>query len=312
MNEINNNNTICRPFQLLAFSRTAVFQVGLFIGILLMYLLTTLGNVLITALVCVTSQLHTPMYFFLCSLSVQDIVYVSAILPKLMDITITGNTSISFAGCLTQLFVFSFCVCTEFFLLTFMAFDRYVAICIPLRYSIIMNIRVCILMASASWIIGLFNSFPYPLIISKLPFCNSQEINHFFCDLKAVLKLSCSESPFLKYFMFMDYVFLGFLPFLQILTSYVFIIFTIIKIQTSAGRIKSFSSCSSHLTVVLLFFGTSISLYMKPESEHSQEQDKLLSLLYVALVPMLNPLVYSLRNREVVKAMKIFFVNKMN
>ncbi|KAM4749138.1 olfactory receptor 2K2-like [Rhinophrynus dorsalis] len=306
MNQIANNTTIQRKFYLLAFSRHAVGQMGLFLGILLMYLLSTLGNIMITALICLESKLHTPMYFFLCNLSVQDIVYVSAVLPKLMDITVTGDTSISFQGCFTQLFLFSFCVCTEFFLLTFMAYDRYVAICIPLSYSLIMNKMVCVLMASASWIIGACNALPYPLLISNLPFCNFNKINHFLCDIKGVLKLSCSESPVVKAMIFVDAVFLGFIPFLQILTSYVLIISTICKIQTSAGRLKSFSSCSSHLTVVLLFFGTCISLYIKPESEQSEEQDKLLSLLYIVLVPMLNPLVYSLRNRQVLKAMKRF------
>ncbi|KAM4749145.1 olfactory receptor 13F1-like [Rhinophrynus dorsalis] len=298
------DNTLQRKFHLLAFSRDTVVQVGLFIGVLLMYLLATLGNMMITALVCLESHLHTPMYFFLCNLSVQDIVYVSAILPKLMDITITGDTSISYPGCITQLFVFGFCVGTEYLLLIFMAFDRYAAICIPLRYSLIMNKCVCFLMASASWIIGVVNSLSYALLISNLSFCNVQEINHFFCDIRTVIKLSCSETPVIKFMILVDLVVMGFLPFLLILTSYAFIISTILKIRTTSGRLKTFSSCSSHVTIVLLFFGTSLSLYTKPESENSQEQDKVLSLLYVALVPMLNPLVYSLRNKEVLKAMK--------
>ncbi|KAM4749144.1 olfactory receptor 5V1-like [Rhinophrynus dorsalis] len=260
---------------------------------------------MITTLVCLVSHLHTPMYFFLCNLSIQDIVYVSAILPKLMDITLTGDTSISFPSCATQLFVFMFCVGTEYLLLTSMAYDRYVAICIPLHYSLIMNKRICTLTASASWIIGALHSLMHTVLISKMSFCSFQEINHFFCDLKTLLKLSCSDVTIIKALILMSAVVLGFLPFLLTLTSYVFIISTILKIRTTAGRLKTFSSCSSHLTIVLLFFGTAISLYIKPESEQSQEQDKLLSLVYVALIPMLNPLVYSLRNKQVLKAMKI-------
>ncbi|KAM4749141.1 olfactory receptor 1G1-like [Rhinophrynus dorsalis] len=302
-----NSSTLQRHFHLLAFSRVPVLWTGLFIGIVLMYMLATVGNMMITALVCLVSQLHTPMYFFLCNLSVQDIVYVSAILPKLMDITITGDSSISFPGCITQLFIFTFCVVTEFLLLTCMAYDRYVAICISLHYSLIINKSACILMASTSWIIGALNALMHSLLMSNLSFCNSQEINHFFCDPKTILKLTCSDTTIINALIFVDAVLWGFLPFLFILTSYVFIISTILKIRTSAGRLKSFSSCSSHLTVVLLFFGTSLSLYMKPESEQSQEQDKLLSLLYIALVPMLNPLVYSLRNKEVLKAVKRIF-----
>ncbi|KAM4749126.1 olfactory receptor 1G1-like [Rhinophrynus dorsalis] len=298
-----NNSTLYSTFHLTAFSKVAVGQMELLTGILLMYLLAAFGNMMIAAVVCLESKLHTPMYFFLCNLSVQDIIYVSAILPKLMDI-ILRDTSISFAGCITQIFVFVFCVCTEFMLLTSMAYDRYVAICMPLRYSLTMSKRICALMAFASWIIGILKSSLYSLLMSKLSFCNSQEINHFFCDVKTLLTLSCSDTANVKTIISVDGVFLGFLPFILILTSYAFIFSTILKTQTTAGRLKIFSNCSSHLTVVLLFFGTAISLYLKPESEHSQEQDKLLSLLYVALVPLLNPLVYSLRNQQVLAAMK--------
>ncbi|KAM4749127.1 olfactory receptor 2K2-like [Rhinophrynus dorsalis] len=302
-----NNKTLHGTFYLLAFSRAAVLHIGLFVGILLIYLLATFGNMLITVLVGLVPQLQTPMYFFLCNLSFQDIVYVSAILPKLMDITITGDTRIYFPDCIIQIFLFVFCVGTEFMLLASMAYDRYVAICIPLRYSLIMNKRVCALMASASWIIGALDSVMYSFLISKLSFCKSKEINHFFCDVKSVLKLSCSDTTIIKSLIVTDVLLMGLLPFVLIMISYVFIISTIIKIRTSAGRLKIFSSCSSHLTVVILFFGTCLSLYIKPESEQSQERDKLVSLLYVALVPMLNPLVYSLRNKQVLKAIKIFF-----
>ncbi|XP_031754085.1 olfactory receptor 2T10-like [Xenopus tropicalis] len=244
------------------------------------------------------------MYFFLCNLSVQDIVYVTAILPKFLAITITGDNSISFLGCMTQFYLYASCVTTEFLLLTSMAYDRYVAICIPMRYSLIMKKSVCVLLASVSWFIGATNSFMYCWLISNLLFCDRLEINHFFCDLKTILELSCSDTTYIKIVIIILCVIFGFLPFGLILISYGNIISSALKIRTSAGKLKTFSSCCSHLTVVLLFCGTCISLYMKPDSGNSQEMDKLLSLLYVAVTPLLNPLVYSLRNKDIINAIK--------
>ncbi|KAM4749143.1 olfactory receptor 5AR1-like [Rhinophrynus dorsalis] len=298
------NITLEREFHLLVFSSFAEFRHVIFIGVLLVCLLVVLGNIIIIVLICLVSQLHSPMYFFLCNLSVQDIVYVSAILPKLMDITITGYSNISFPGCITQIVLFILCIDTEFFLLTSMAYDRYVAICIPLCYTLIMNKNLCLLMTAVSWVFGVLNSFQYSLLMSQLSFCYSKEINHFFCEVKTMLHLSCSDTTIITVIISVECVFLGFLPFVLIITSYAYIISTILNIQSSAGRQNTFSSCSSHLTIVLLFCGTSLSLYLKPESEHFQEQDKLLSILYIAVVPMLNPLVYSLRNKEILKAMK--------
>ncbi|XP_053319786.1 olfactory receptor 2K2-like [Spea bombifrons] len=302
MHESIKNSTWSRDFQLIAFSRYAGVQVILFLVTLLMFLLATLGNITITALICLTSHLHTPMYFFLCNLSVQDILYVTSILPKLMTITATRDTNISFPGCIAQMFVFVCCVSTEFFLLASMAYDRYVAICIPLRYSLIMNKRACALMATFSWLLGALNSVMYSALISDLSFCKIKEINHLFCDVKTIMSISCSDIKNIRTIMTVEGALWGFVPFILILISYVYIISTILRIRTSAGRLKTFSSCSSHLTVVILFCVTSITLNMKPTLESSQEQDKLLSMLYVALVPMLNPLVYVLRNKEVMKA----------
>ncbi|XP_002932805.2 olfactory receptor 13C9-like [Xenopus tropicalis] len=267
---------------------------------------------IITGLVCLVSHLHSPMYFFLCNLAVQDIIYVSSILPKLMAITITDDTSISFSGCIRQMFMFIICVTTEFFLLTFMAYDRYVAICIPLRYLIIMNKRKCIQFAFLSWFFGLVNSAFYSIVMCTLPFCTMREINHFYCDLKAMAKLSCSDITLLETLMSLESVFLGLFPFALILVSYVCIICTIVKMRTSTGRAKTFSSCSSHLTVVIIFCGTVTSTYMKQESENSQELEKLMSLLYSTIVPVLNPLIYSLRNKDVLKAVMNIIKLKSN
>ncbi|XP_053325645.1 olfactory receptor 5V1-like [Spea bombifrons] len=291
-------------FHLVAFSRSVKLQFTLFSGTLLVYMLAIVGNIVITILVCLVPQLHTPMYAFLCNLSVQDIIYVSAILPKFLVITITGDTRISFLGCITQMFLFVFCVGTEFLLLTSMAYDRYVAICIPLHYALIMSRRTCIILAAVSWLIGFLDSLAQSWMVVDLACYSIQDINHFYCDLKAMIKLSSSDTKVIRTFLSVVCVVLGFLPFMLILTSYAFIISTIVKIRTTTGRVKAFSSCSSHLIVVILFYGTSLVSYMKPESEASQEEDKLLSLIYTAVVPMLNPIVYSLRNQEVLRSIK--------
>ncbi|KAE8619430.1 hypothetical protein XENTR_v10009763 [Xenopus tropicalis] len=298
MSQDGNNITLPREFHFSTFSNSEEVNFWVFVVVLMMYLLIVLGNTMIATLICLIYQLHTPMYFFLCNLAVQDILYASTTMPKLMAITATGNTDISFQGCITQIFVFDFCIITEFFLLVAMAFDRYVAIGIPLHYLLIMRRIVCVVMASTCWVIGGFNSLLFTLLISKLSFCSSKEIDHFFCDPKALLKLSCSDTTIIMSTVFAEGVFFGFLPCL-IVMSYASIISTIVKIQTSEGRRKAFSRCSSHLTIVIIFFGTSIGLYLKPQLDNSLECDKFLSLLYVALVPILNPLVYTLRNKQV-------------
>ncbi|KAM8972396.1 olfactory receptor 5V1-like [Pelodytes ibericus] len=304
MSEDVKNSTSNGDFHLIAFSRYTGGQLILFTATLLMFLLATLGNLSITVLCFLEPQLHTPMYFFLCNLSVQDILYVTSILPKLMAITATLDTSISFPDCIAQMFVFVCCVSTEFFLLASMAYDRYIAICVPLRYSLIMNKKICALMATVSWLLGALNSTMYSVLICNLSFCNSKEINHLFCDVKTMMLLSCSDFEYIGTIIHVEGALWGFAPFVMILVSYAYIISTILKIKTSAGRLKIFSRCSSHLTVVIVFCVTSITLNMKPTLESYQEQDKLLSMLYVALVPMLNPLVYTLRNKEVLKAVK--------
>ncbi|XP_063797639.1 olfactory receptor 1C1-like [Pseudophryne corroboree] len=297
------NCTVQREFHLLAFSISADLQLLLFTGILVMYLLTVLGNLIIIGLIYLNPQLHTPMYHFLCNLSVQDTIYVSSVLPKFLSILVTGDTRIAFPACITQMFFFIFCIVAEFLLLTSMAYDRYVAICIPLRYTIIMNKSLCVTLFSVSWIVGFFVSVIYAVLISNSSFCNSQVISHFYCDLKAMIEQSSSDITGIKILLSMGCAFLGFTPFVLILISYSCIIATIMKIRSSAGRVKAFSSCSSHLTVVLLLCGTSLISYIAPESQVSREHDKFLSLMYIALAPMLNPLVYTLRNKQVLKSM---------
>ncbi|XP_069815332.1 olfactory receptor 5AR1-like [Dendropsophus ebraccatus] len=300
----NCTNSTVKEFSILAFYTSASGQIALFIGVLLMYLMTVIGNVTIITLVCLVSQLHTSMYFFLCNLSSADIAYVSVTLPKLLSITATKNHKISFQGCITQLYFLLLFGQAEIFILTCMAYDRYVAICKPLLYTVIMRKKVRFTMAATSWLIGIFNSLLYAIITSSLPFCYSNEIDHFFCDLKTLNMLSASDSTGRDILAGVQSVLIGCLPYLFIVVSYIFIISTILKIKSSNGRHKAFSSCTSHLTTVILFYGPIIFLYMKPESDHSKEDDKLLSVIYVAVVPMLNPLVYSLRNKDVLNAMR--------
>ncbi|XP_053571759.1 olfactory receptor 1496-like [Bombina bombina] len=299
------NSTLLGEFYLKTFNLSDNNQLVVFIGVLLMYLLAVLGNVTIVTLVSLVPQLHTPMYLFLCSLSVQDIIYISAFLPKLLAITITGDTSITFSGCITQIFLFGFCIDTEFFLLTSMAYDRYVAICVPLHYPLIISKKVCALFITVSWFGGFLNASVFSFMVSHLTFCNKQQINNFFCDIIIFLKLSCSDITYIiNLFVPVETTVLGFFPFTLIMISYICIISTILKIRSSSGRLKTFSSCSSHLTVVVLFYGTCISLNVKPKSENSLEIDKLFSLIYIGVVPMVNPLVYSLRNKEVLESIK--------
>ncbi|KAG9461899.1 olfactory receptor 5V1-like [Eleutherodactylus coqui] len=297
-------NTSVTDFYILGFYAFKTKQIVLFLGIMVMYLLTFFGNLLITMFICLMSKLHTPMYFFVCNLAVVDVIYVLSTLPKLLIITITQNNRISFYDCMAQLYFFTFSVGCDIFVLTSTAFDRYVAICNPLHYSLIMNRNVCITIAAFCWTLSSMNSLLLTLLTSVLNFCNSHKINHFFCDLKTLTELSSSDTSSREIFMFIEDIFSAFVPFSLTITSYVQIISTILKIRSSETRLKAFSSCSSHLTTVILFYGPILIVYMKPKSEHSAEQDNLISLLYVAVVPMLNPFVYSLRNKDVLKAIR--------
>ncbi|XP_053319807.1 olfactory receptor 5V1-like [Spea bombifrons] len=304
MKEDMKNSTLQQEFHILAFTSLSEAKIIIFITVLLTYLLSVLGNLIIIVLVCLVSRLHTPMYGFLCILSVQDIINVSCIQPKLLHLTLTGNTGILFQDCIIQLFIFIMSIDTEFFLLTAMAFDRYVAVCIPLRYSLIMKKRVCMLLAASCWVIGALNAMVFSLIMSNLPFCKSREINNFFCEVETMLKLSCKDTRNIQILILVEGLLMGFVPFSLILSSYILIIFNILKIRTSEGRRKTFSSCSSHLSIVILLYGTCLSSYVKPESANSREQDNLISMLYIFLVPLLNPIVYSLRNKEILRAIK--------
>ncbi|XP_030050889.1 olfactory receptor 1G1-like [Microcaecilia unicolor] len=257
-------------------------------------------------LVCADTHLKKPMYFFLGNLSFLDICNTSVTLSTLLHTLIIGETLISFPLCIAQLYFFISFTGTEFFLLTAMAYDRYVAICNPLHYVLIMNRRNCVLLASASWIFGFIDMLPHTFLISQLSFCEGNKIDHFFCDALPLMKLSCSDLINIEIVIFIVGPFVVVIPFGLTLTSYMYIISRILKIHSANGRRKTFSTCSSHLTIVILFYGTIICVYMRPASMYSPDEDKLFSLLYTALIPMLNPIIYSLRNEDIKKSLTKF------
>ncbi|KAG8573965.1 hypothetical protein GDO81_008976 [Engystomops pustulosus] len=297
MNEC--RNTSSEDFFIAAFSMSSVGQLELFLGLLVIYLIAFLGNLTIIFLVCFVSKLHTPMYFFLCNLAIVDITSTSTCIPKLLMITLTQDHRIPFHCCMTQMFFFLLCANGEIFILTSMAYDRYVAVCKPLQYYSIMRKNIYIVISASAWIISTLNALSHTILTSILQFCNSHDINNFFCDLNSMIALSSADVTSRKFFMFFETVIFSLVQFLLTIISYIFILSTILKIRSSAGRMKAFSSCTSHLITVILFYGPLMFLYLKPESEDSKEQDMLLSMLYIVAVPMLNPLVYSLRNKEV-------------
>ncbi|XP_066445580.1 olfactory receptor 5AR1-like [Eleutherodactylus coqui] len=297
-------NITVTEFYLTPFSTSRINEILIFIGFLFIYLLAVVGNLIIIVLICTAPQLHTPMYFFLCNLSSIDIIYVSAIVPKMLSIIITEDKTISFFGCLTQLYFFLFCAVAENNTLACMAYDRYVAVCSPLHYSLIMRKKVCFILATSNMVFSAVNSLMLTIMIATISFCYSDKINHFFCESRSLIALSFSDTTGREIVVFVEDICLIVFTFMLILTSYVRIISAILRMHSARGRLKAFTSCSSHIITVLLFYGPSTFVYLKPESKDSEKQDKILSMFYIAVVPMLNPFVYSLRNKEVLGAIR--------
>ncbi|XP_029437200.1 olfactory receptor 1019-like [Rhinatrema bivittatum] len=301
------NLTTVTEFIILGFPEYPDLQIPLFLLFLLIYLIILMGNLTIIALTCLDPRLHTPMYFFLCNLSFLDISYTSVTLPKLLDIFLRKRQRISAFGCFTQVYFFIFSVCEEFLLLTVMGYDRYVAVCHPLRYTVIMNQEVCGLISTGALIFGFMDPVAHTVLLSHISYCGSNEINHFFCDPSALLKLSCSSTSTVENMSYVLGAFLALPCFILTLTSYACIISAILRIRSTEGRRNAFSTCSSHLTVVILFYGTIMYLYLRPTSMQSLTQNKLFALLYNVLIPMFNPIIYSLKNREVKEALRGVF-----
>uniref|UniRef100_A0A803J602 Olfactory receptor n=1 Tax=Xenopus tropicalis TaxID=8364 RepID=A0A803J602_XENTR len=274
-------------FIIQGFSDTPELHISLFVLFLGIYLIILLGNLIIFLVISCNPHLHTPMYIFLLNLSLIDISFPSNVFPNLLHILLTQQNNISFLGCMTQMYVFVSLAASEYFLLTAMAYDRYVAICDPLHY-----------IARMTFTVGFVDPVGNVVLISKLSYCASHLINHFFCDVPPLLNLSCSRTFSVELFIDIEGTLLGFSSFLLTLTSYIFIISAILKIQSSEGRQKAFSTCASHLACVITLYGTGFCLYMRPTTSYSMERDKYFSLLYIALGPVLNPLIYTLKNRE--------------
>ncbi|XP_037654508.1 olfactory receptor 2K2 [Choloepus didactylus] len=297
------NLTVWTFFFLEGFCRYPKLETVLFAFSLVMYLITLLGNGILILITILDSHLHTPMYLFLGNLSFMDICYTSASIPTLLVNLLSSQKIIVFSGCAVQMYLSLAMGSTECVLLAVMAYDRYVAICNPLRYSIIMNRQVCVQMATVSWVTGCMTALLETSFALQVPLCGNL-IDHFTCEILAVLKLACTSSLLMDLIMLMVSVLLLPIPMLLICISYVFILSTILRISSAEGRNKAFSNCGAHLTVVILYYGAALSMYLKPSSSNSQAVDKIISLLYGVLTPMLNPIIYSLRNKEVKDATK--------
>ncbi|XP_051821198.1 olfactory receptor 5B12-like [Antechinus flavipes] len=296
------NRSKVNEFILLGITDDAELQVPLFIMFTFIYLITLVGNLGIVALISWDSHLHTPMYFFLSNLSLVDFGYLSAVTPKVMAGLLKGDKIISYNGCATQLFFVGAFATTESFLLASMAYDRHAAVCKPLHYTTTMTSTLCAILASGTHICGLLTS---SIIIGNtfsLSFCRSNIVHHFFCDIPPLLVLSCSDIHKTESVFFILGSITVFFPFIIIFTSYFLIFITILKIHSAEGRQKAFSTCASHLTAVSVFYGTIIFMYLQPSSSHSMDIDKTVSIFYTIVIPMLNPLVYSMRNKDVKNA----------
>ncbi|XP_004647928.1 olfactory receptor 2D2 [Octodon degus] len=296
------NQTQVTEFLLLGLSDDPNTQQLLFILFLGVYLITVLGNLLLMSLVQVDNQLHTPMYFFLCNLSLADLCFSTNIVPQALVHLLSRKKVISFTRCAAQLFLFLIFGCTQCVLLAVMSFDRYVAICNPLHYPSIMTWRVCIQLATGSWASGILVSVVDTTFTLRLPYRGSNSIAHFFCEAPALLILASTDTRTSEMAIFLMGVVILLLPVSLILVSYGYIIETVVKMKSAAGRLKAFSTCGSHLLVVTLFYGSAIITYMTPKS--SKQQEKLVSVFYAVVTPMLNPLIYSLRNKDVKGALR--------
>ncbi|XP_025858489.2 olfactory receptor 13D1 [Vulpes vulpes] len=298
------NYSAVTEFFLVGLSQYPELQLFLFMLCLIMYVIILLGNSLLIIISILDSRLHTPMYFFLGNLSFLDICYTSSSIPPMLIMFRSETKSISFIGCALQMVASLGLGSTECVLLAVMAYDRYVAICNPLRYPIVMNRVLYVHMAVWSWIIGCLNSLVQTALTMVLPFCGNNVIDHLTCEILALLKLICSDISMNVLIMTVASIVLLVLPLLLIFISYVFILSSILRINSAEGRKKAFSTCSAHLTVVILFYGSALFMYMKPKSKDTKASDEIIGLSYGVVTPMLNPIIYSLRNKEVKEAVK--------
>lgn len=304
---MNKNLSLVSEFIILGLSTRPELETLLFFLFLIIYIVALTGNVTILLLSIIDPGLNTPMYFFLGLLSFLDIWCTSATLPKMLSGYVTQSKVISYYGCVAQLFFFTWPMGIELLLLTVMAYDRYVAIRNPLRYAAIINRTVCINIAIVITIIGSLNSMTHTYCTFRLPYCNDNKINHFFCEIMPLLKLACADTYINEIVVFMADFILGICCFSLTCISYAFIFNTILKIRTAEGKRKAFSTCASHIVIVSMYYGAVIFTYIRPRSSLSLEKDKIVSALYAVIIPTLNPIIYSLRNKEVKVALQRAF-----
>ncbi|XP_028915003.2 olfactory receptor 8H1-like [Ornithorhynchus anatinus] len=296
------NDTGMANFILMGLTDSPRAQLVLFVVFLSIYMISVVGNLGLILIIQKDTQLHSPMYFFLCGLSFVDLSYSTAITPKTLVNLVTSRKKISFIGCFAQMYFFISLAGTECFLLSAMAYDRYVAICNPLLYSSVMSSRLCMWLMVGSYGVAFTNSLISLLFIARLPFCNSNVIHHFFCDTSPILVLSCTDTHNTEIMIFILAGSTLAMSLITIAVSYMAIVSAVLKIDSTVGRKKAFSTCASHLTGVTIFYGTLIFTYLKPRKSYSLGKDQVASVFYTIVVPMLNPLIYSLRNKEVKNA----------
>ncbi|XP_043308152.1 olfactory receptor 8D2 [Cervus canadensis] len=298
------NHSSVSEFILEGLTKCPELQLPLFLLFLGIYVVTVVGNLGMIFLITISSQLHSPMYYFLSHLSFIDLCYSSVITPKMLVSFVLEKNVISFQECMAQLYFFLIFVIAEGYLLTAMAYDRYVAICSPLLYNIIMSHRVCSIMMGVVYSLGLFGATVHTTRMSMLSFCGSHVISHYFCDILPLLSLSCSSTHVNEILLFIIGGVNTLAPTLAVLISYAFIFSSILHIHSIKGQSKAFGTCSSHLMAVVIFFGSITFMYFKPPSSNTMEQEKVSSIFYTTVIPMLNPLIYSLRNKDVKNALR--------
>uniref|UniRef100_A0A8D1CWQ7 G-protein coupled receptors family 1 profile domain-containing protein n=1 Tax=Sus scrofa TaxID=9823 RepID=A0A8D1CWQ7_PIG len=298
------NHTGVKEFLLVVLTENPNLQIPLFLLFTLIYFITLMGNGGMIMLIWLNAQLHTPMYFFLSNLSFCDICYATVFAPKMLVNFLAKHKSSTFSGCVLQSFFFAVYVTTEVIFLSMMAYDLYVAIASTLLCTVIMTQKVCIQMVLASYLGGLINSLTHTIGLLKLDFCGPNTVNHYFCDIPPLLRLSCSDAHNNELLLLLFSGVIAMFTLIIIMVSYVFIIIAIQRICSAEGRLKAFSTCASHLTSVTLLYGSVTFSYIQPSSQYSLEQEKVSAVFYTLVIPMLNPLIYSLRNKDVKEAAK--------
>ncbi|XP_057565878.1 olfactory receptor 2T11 [Hippopotamus amphibius kiboko] len=301
------NKTSSSDFILLGLLVNSKATGVVFAVILAIFVVAVTANLVMIVLIQVDSRLHTPMYFLISHLSIMDTIFICTTVPKLLVDMVSKEKMISFVACGIQIFLYVTMLGSEFFLLGLMAYDRYVAVCNPLRYPVLMNHRVCLFLAAGAWFGGSLDGFLLTPMTMNVPYCGSRTINHFFCEIPAVLRLACADTSMYETLMYICCVLMLLIPVFIISSSYSLILLTVYHMHSAEGRKKAFTTCSSHLTIVSIFYGAAFYTYVLPQSFHTPEQDKVVSASYTIVTPMLNPLIYSLRNKDVMGAFKKIF-----